>query len=99
MADALLFDRIAWHEGMLLTPQHFQQESARVDALVAWQALAGHPTAWGVRRLHLDEAALCGGLVRITLIEAILPNGMAVRYDRDAGCGDAGGVGVGACDC
>ena len=81
MADALLFDRIEWHEGMLLTPQHFQQESARVDALVAWQALAGHPAAWGVRRLHIDEAALCGGLVRITLVEAILPNGMAVRYD------------------
>lgn len=81
MADATLFDRIEWHEGMLLTPQHFQQESARVDALVGWQALAGHPVAWGVRRLQVDEAALCGGLVRITLIEAILPNGMAVRYD------------------
>jgi type VI secretion system protein ImpJ len=81
MADAPLYDRIEWHEGMLLTPQHFQQESARVDALVAWQALAGHPAAWGVRRLEVDEAALGGGLVRIRLLEAILPNGMAVRYD------------------
>ena len=26
-------DRIQWHEGMLLSPQHFQLESARVDAL------------------------------------------------------------------
>jgi type VI secretion system protein ImpJ len=81
MAEAPLFDRIQWHEGMLLTPQHFQQESARVDALVGWHALAGQPAAWGVRRLVVDEAHLGGGLLRISMIEAIMPNGMAVRYD------------------
>lgn len=75
------YDRIQWHEGMLLTPQHFQQESARVDALLGWQALAAHPTGWGVRRLDVDAAHLSGGLLRITALEAILPNGMAVRYD------------------
>ncbi|HEX8609711.1 MAG TPA: type VI secretion system baseplate subunit TssK [Telluria sp.] len=81
MAEALLFDRIRWHEGMLLTPQQFQQESSRVDALVGWQALAGQPCAWGVRRLVIDEAALTCGVLRISLVEAILPNGMAVWYD------------------
>lgn len=88
MAEATLYDRIQWHEGMLLTPQHFQQESARVDALVGWQALAGQPCAWGVRRLAVDEARLGGGLLRIVALEAILPNGMAVRYDA-ARTGDA----------
>ena len=81
MAAAPLYDRIAWHEGMLLAPQHFQQESARVDALVAWQALAAQPQAWGVRRLVIDEARLAGGLLRISLLQAILPNGAAVCYD------------------
>lgn len=81
MPEAQLFDRIQWHEGMFLTPQHFQQESARVDALVGWHALAGQPAAWGVRRLVVDEALLGGGLLRISLIEAIMPDGMAVRYD------------------
>jgi len=81
MAEAQLFDRIKWHEGMLLTPQHFQQESARVDALVGWHTLAGQPAAWGVRRLVVDEARLGGGLLRIGVIEAIMPNGMAVRFD------------------
>jgi type VI secretion system protein ImpJ len=66
---------------MLLTPQHFQQESTRVDALVAWQSLAGQPAAWGVRQLAVDEAMLTTGRLRIMAIEAILPNGMAVRYD------------------
>lgn len=81
MAEAMLYDRIQWHEGMLLTPQHFQQESARVDALVGWQALAAQPAAWGVRRLAIDEARLSGGKLRILALEAILPNGMAVAHD------------------
>ena len=81
MAEAQLLDRIQWHEGMLLSPQQFQQESARVDALVAWQSLAGQPAAWGVRRLLVDEARLTTGTLRILAIEAILPNGMAVRFD------------------
>lgn len=80
MAEAQLMDRIQWHEGMLLSPQHFQQESARVDALVGWQALAAQPLAWGVRRLQVDEALLTNGMLSISVLEAILPNGMAVRY-------------------
>ena len=81
MVESKLFERICWHEGMLLSPQHFQQESTRVDALVAWQALAAQPAAWGVRRLALDEGRLSKGVLCITAIEAILPNGMAVCYD------------------
>lgn len=81
MAEAQMFDRIQWHEGMLLTPQHFQQESARVDALVAWQSLAGQPAAWGIRRLVIDEALLGGARLRILLLEAVMPNGMALRFD------------------
>ena len=81
MAEAVLHDRIQWHEGMLLAPQHFQQESARVDALVGWQVLAGQPAAWGVRRLVVDEAMLTRGMLRISLLEAVLPDGMAVRFD------------------
>jgi hypothetical protein len=49
-------DRIQWHEGMLLSPQHFQQEAARVDALVAWHTLASSPYSWGIRRLELDQS-------------------------------------------
>lgn len=87
MPEAQLFDRIQWHEGMFLTPQHFQQESTRVDALVGWHALAGQPAAWGVRRLDVDEACLGGGLLRIAALEAILPDGMAVRYDAARAAG------------
>ena len=76
--------RIQWHEGMLLSPQHFQQESARVDDLVAWQHLAAHPLGWGLRRLDIDESLLTNGLVRVLALEAVMPDGMAVTWPASA---------------
>ena len=49
---------------VLLAPQHFQQVSARMDALVAWHTLAVSPFGWGVRRMALDSALLPAGLFR-----------------------------------
>ena len=73
-------DRIEWHEGLLLSPQHFQQLSARTDSLVAWQTLAAFPFSWGVRRLVLDHGLLPTGLLRVLELEAILPDGTAIQY-------------------
>ncbi|KAB8044244.1 type VI secretion system baseplate subunit TssK [Janthinobacterium aquaticum] len=87
MMQTQLSNRIQWHEGMLLTPQHFQQEGARLDALLAWQSLAANPYGWGVRKLLVDEARLNKGLLRVVRIEAILPNGMAVSFDADSAQG------------
>jgi type VI secretion system protein ImpJ len=81
-------DRIQWHEGMLLSPQHFQLESGRVDALIAWHAIAGQPLGWGVRRLVIDESLLINGVVRVLQLEALMPDGMAVSYSVE----DAGGL-------
>ena len=81
MTAPQLSNRIQWHEGMMLTPQHFQQEGARIDALLAWQSLAANPYGWGVRQLVVDESGLPTGHLRILRLEAILPNGMAVTYD------------------
>ncbi|MGJ7530145.1 type VI secretion system baseplate subunit TssK [Variovorax sp. GB1P17] len=77
---APITDRIEWHEGMLLSPQHFQQSAARMDSLVAWQTLAAAPFSWGVRRLVFDHGLLPAGLLRVLALEAILPDGTAVQY-------------------
>lgn len=74
-------DRIQWHEGMLLSPQHFQQLQARLDAQSAWQLLAAQPLAWGVRRLEIDHGALAGGWLRLQVLEAVLPDGTPVWHD------------------
>lgn len=75
--------RIEWHEGMLLAPQHFQQTSARLDALVAWHTLAVSPFGWGVRRVSFDSALLPAGLFRVRALQAILPDGTAVDFSAD----------------
>ncbi|MDR5815336.1 type VI secretion system baseplate subunit TssK [Caballeronia sp. LZ033] len=74
-------ERIEWYEGMLLSPQHFQQMAARVDTLVAWQTLAAAPFSWGVRKLRFDQGLLPAGLLRVLELDAILPDGTAVTYD------------------
>ncbi len=64
----------------MLSPQHFQHESGRVDSLIAWQALASNPYGWGVRKLEIDEALLSAGTLRILALEAVMPDGTAVTY-------------------
>ena len=76
-------ERIQWHEGMLLSPQHFQQTSARLDSLVAWHTLLAAPFAWGIRRLKLDTGLLSAGLVRVLHLEAIMPDGTSVSFFAD----------------
>jgi len=65
---------------MLLSPQHFQLESSRTDALVAWHTLAAGPFCWGVRRLVLDSGLLPAGIFRVLELDAILPDGSAISF-------------------
>ena len=75
--------RIQWHEGMLLAPQHFQQESARVDSLVGWQVLAASPFGWGVRKVRVDVGLLAGARLRILFAEGVFPDGTAFSYSAE----------------
>lgn len=84
-------DRIQWHEGMLLGPQHFQQLQARIDAMAAWHLLCAAPLAWGVRHCQIDAGLLSAGVLRVLALEAVMPDGTAVSFDaRRAGDGSPG---------
>lgn len=83
-ANAVM-DRVEWFEGMLLSPQHFQLLSGRLDSLVAWQTLAAAPFSWGVRRVVFDHGLLPAGLVRVLELDAILPDGTAISYPAQNG--------------
>ncbi|HUE91576.1 type VI secretion system baseplate subunit TssK [Pseudomonas sp.] len=74
-------DAICWHEGMHLLPQHFQLQSLRAETLASRQAAAAQPWYWGIDLLEVDEAALSSGKVRITGLDAILPDGLPVGFD------------------
>lgn len=72
---------IQWHEGMLLSPQHFQQEALRHQLTTAVYVGLARPFHWGVAHLLLDRVALISGLVRVLELEAVLPDGLFVAHD------------------
>ena len=77
---------IQWQEGMLLVPQHFQQLMRRAEGLIAYRAGVAQPFHWGVRRpIVIDAAMLNNGTLRVTELEAIMPDGLAVQHVTDKG--------------
>ena len=76
---------IQWHEGMLLAPQHFQQLVARSDRLQHYNLALGLPFHFGVVRLRFDSTLLFGGTLRITELEAVLPDGLVVSFRPGTG--------------
>lgn len=70
---------------MQLLPQHFQLQALRGEGVAAALAAAAQPYYWGVLELVVDEAALAGGVARIIALEAILPDGLPLRFDAGDG--------------
>lgn len=80
-ARGKIIPAIGWYEGMLLSPQHFQQSHERVESLLAHQSQLLTPYPWGINTLSLDPIALVAGLLRLTALEAIMPDGLYVTHD------------------
>jgi type VI secretion system protein ImpJ len=73
-------DAIQWHEGLLLTPQHFQQLSSRHEALVRYSTSVVAPFCWGIRRLKYDPISLTSGKLEVVELEAVMPDGLVVSH-------------------
>ncbi|HKR21361.1 MAG TPA: type VI secretion system baseplate subunit TssK [Pyrinomonadaceae bacterium] len=73
-------DAIQWHEGLLLTPQHFQQLASRHEALVRYGTSMVAPFSWGVRRFKHHQISLTDGKLRILELEAVMPDGLVVVH-------------------
>ena len=72
---------ICWHEGMLLSPQHFQQNHLYWEAQQQLQMTTIAQYRWGVISLALDEGQLLDGKVDVRRVQAVLPDGLYVDYD------------------
>jgi type VI secretion system protein ImpJ len=71
---------INWHEGMLLAPQHFQQTDQRHESLTTYHISAVSPFHWGIMDLKIDRPRLVDGNLKITSLEAVMPDGLAVSF-------------------
>jgi type VI secretion system protein ImpJ len=76
---------IQWHEGMLLAPQHFQQLVARSDRLLHYNMALGLPFPFGVVRLRFDSTLLFSGTLKLTELEAVMPDGLVVAFRPGSG--------------
>lgn len=76
-----IIERVEWHEGMLLSPQHFQLLDARVDQLMRWHRLHASPFAWGVWSCRFEPMSLALGRIQVLALEAVMSDGTVVHYD------------------
>ncbi|MDP2193317.1 MAG: type VI secretion system baseplate subunit TssK [Alphaproteobacteria bacterium] len=77
---SLICPQIQWHEGMLLSPHHFQQSDLRNHQLMIHHMSLMNPYHWGVRQIKLDPVVLPDGLIRILELEAVMPDGLIISY-------------------
>ncbi|QDZ27660.1 type VI secretion system baseplate subunit TssK [Noviherbaspirillum sp. UKPF54] len=71
--------KILWGEGLFLRPQHFQRQDLYHESRLIEFGRAVHPYLWGIRSLKFDMDALASGVLRITEVCAILPDGESVN--------------------
>lgn len=78
-----LSDPIQWHEGMLLLPQHFQQQDQRYNELLHFHMASINPFHWGVSHFKIDPVLLVNGMLRFLELEAVMPDGLVVTRHPD----------------
>ncbi|HLM66941.1 MAG TPA: type VI secretion system baseplate subunit TssK [Longimicrobium sp.] len=76
-------EAVLWEEGMLLSPQHFQQGAQRQEELLHYHLGLDTPYHWGIVRLGWDKSQLAGKILRVHTLEAVMPDGLAVHHYAD----------------
>ncbi|HEY6881713.1 MAG TPA: type VI secretion system baseplate subunit TssK [Polyangiales bacterium] len=83
--SAKVFDKVAWSEGTLLVPQHFQQLDRYHESLLAYRLDALTPVNWGVLQADWDLRALQQGVASLTAFQGVMPDGTALTLGGELG--------------
>jgi type VI secretion system protein ImpJ len=75
--------RVVWAEGMLVSPQHFQQQDLYHERLLDERIAAISPYRWGVAAIEVDAAALGADQLALSKFVGILPDGLFVGCEKD----------------
>lgn len=67
--------RVVWKEGMLLRPQHFQQQDRYLEYQIRERTQRLGQYSWGFFMLHMDNAHLKESKVVLDRAEGIMPDG------------------------
>jgi type VI secretion system protein ImpJ len=77
-------DPIRWHEGMPLTPQHFQLNDHRLQSVLKTYSLSAGPFHWGVLEFSIDKTALSNGIFRVKNLTGLLQDGSLISYQENS---------------
>ena len=80
IADTPLPESVSWSEGMLLSPQHFQQNDIYWNQLLQRRLGYLQPNGWGVLDLALDPTELVKGKIAIQRLTCVMPDGLLIEY-------------------
>ena len=87
--------RVVWSEGMLVSPQHLQQQDIYHERLLDERIAALAPYRWGVVAAEIDAGALGTDQLRVTKFVGILPDGLFLGFEGgDPECPPARPVGA-----
>ena len=67
-----------WHEGLILTQQHFQQQDRWNGFALQQLASAIAVSPWGTLNVDVDEEALASGRLKLTRLQLRFPDGTPV---------------------
>lgn len=87
--------RVVWSEGMLVSPQHLQQQDLYHERLLDQRIAALAPFHWGVVATEIDPGGLGADQLRVTNFVGILPDGTYVAFETgDPECPPARPIGA-----
>lgn len=72
------FYKPLWHEGLILAPQHFQQQEQWLSFGQRRLAELALVEPWGISEVDIDEEALATGRLKLTRLKLRLPDGTLV---------------------
>ena len=72
---------IQWHEGMLISPQHFQQSINHFQNVANRISASVFPFGYGVFDLKIDTSSLSSGLIRVLKVSGIFKDGLFFDFD------------------
>jgi len=87
------YRKIVWNEGMLLTPQHFQQFDNYHEELLQSRIRSVAPFEYGVLELQINHEAIANGNFQVTSCRAVMPDGLVVNVPDAEGVPDLRPVG------
>lgn len=76
-------EQILWHDGMLLSPQHFQQAFKRCESILQYQNFENLPYPFGIKTFKFEESAFLSGLLKIEEFEGTFQDGLTYYYNSN----------------